>query len=269
MDGRETLPQGTDVNRASVARVYDALLGGTQNFQVDRDLAHTLEAVDPMVRAAARANRAFLARAVRFLLKAGVRQFLDLGSGIPTMGNVHEIAQAIAPTARVVYVDSDPVAAAHSKALLLGNPNAASLQADLREPAAILRAPVVRDLIDFDEPVAVLLVTILHFIPEAADPVGITSTLRDALPVGGYLAISHLTHERNEQSVLPMAKAVSKAAVEVVPRSRAQILRFFKGFTLVDPGLVYLPLWRPEPGEEVPEHPERYLGLAGVGAKRG
>lgn len=275
MDSPRVMP-GVDQGKASVARVYDVLLGGTHNYQVDRELARTLEAVDPTTRATTRANRAFLGRTVRFLLKAGVRQFLDVGSGIPTMGNVHEAAQTLAPDARVVYVDADPSAVAHGGALLADNANAAIVRGDLREPDQLLSAPAVRDLIDFEQPVAILLLAILHFIPDAADPRKITEILREALPVHGYLAISHAVRldDASEgprpatQAAAPLV-ADSAAPTEVTPRTVPEIMSFFHGFPLVDPGLAPLPLWRPEPDEERPPRPERFQTLGGVGRKRG
>lgn len=176
------LPRGVDPGKASVARMYDAMLGGEHNFAIDREAVAAFTAIDPQVRTLARANRAFLQRAVRFLVDAGVRQFIDLGSGIPTQGNVHEVAQSAAPGSRVVYVDNDPVAVAHSEALLDGNPDATIVAADIRRPADVLSAPQVRDLIDFEQPVAVLMITILHFITAEEDPGGIVAAFRDALP---------------------------------------------------------------------------------------
>lgn len=175
--------------------MYDAMLGGQRNFSIDREALAALTAIDPQVRNLARANRAFLGRAVRFLVDAGVRQFIDLGSGIPTQGNVHDVAQAAGPDSRVVYVDNDPVAVAHSAALLADNPNADILDADIRRPADILSSPQVRKLIDFDRPVAVLMITILHFVTSDEDPAGIVTAFRDALPDEGWLALSHATNK--------------------------------------------------------------------------
>lgn len=182
MADNDGLPQGIDPDKASVARMYDAMLGGQHNFPIDREALAAFTAIDPQVRTLARANRAFLGRAVRFLVEAGIRQFIDLGSGIPTQGNVHEVAQAASPDARVVYVDSDPVAVAHSTALLADNPGADIVDADIRRPADILSSPQVRKLIDFEQPVAVLMITILHFITPEENPAGIVAAFRDALP---------------------------------------------------------------------------------------
>ena len=175
------------------ARIYDYLLGGKDNFPADRQVAEQLLAIAPVARDVVEDNRAFLRRAVRVLTReAGIRQFIDLGSGLPTQGNVHEIAQAIAPDARVVYVDNDAMVVTHSRALLAGN-NTVAIQADLREPDRILGHPEVRELIDFHQPIALLLMAILHFIPDDEDPLGIVARFRDALPTGSYLAISHGT----------------------------------------------------------------------------
>ena len=173
------VPPGIDTSKANIARVYDYWLGGSHNFRADQDAARTLIAVEPNTRAIIRANRAFLGRAVRFLAgEAGIRQFLDIGSGIPTEQNVHQVAQDAAPGSRVVYVDNDEVAVAHSRLLLEENPDATVIQADLREPAKILADPETQLLIDFTQPVALLLVAVLHFVPDAAGPARILATLR-------------------------------------------------------------------------------------------
>jgi S-adenosyl methyltransferase len=194
-DDLSWVPPGIDTRRANVARVYDYWLGGSHNFLADQDAARATAAVQPSVRTNARANRAFLGRAVRFLAANGIRQFLDVGSGIPTEGNVHEIAQRTDPAARIVYADVDPVAVAHSSAILAGNPSAAVIEADLREPQKILASDTVRDVIDFARPVGLLLVAVLHFLTDAQDPWQIVATLRDALAPGSYLC----TLSRNQR----------------------------------------------------------------------
>ncbi|HEY1318845.1 MAG TPA: SAM-dependent methyltransferase, partial [Streptosporangiaceae bacterium] len=180
------VPPGVDTKRANVARVYDYWLGGTHNFLADQDVARAIAAIEPNVRVFARANRAFLGRAVRFLAAAGIHQFLDIGSGIPTEGNVHEVAQQAAPGARVVYADIDPVAIAHSKAILAGNEDATIIDGDLREPGKVLAHESTQRMLDFSQPVALLLMNVLHFISDAEDPRGIVARLRDALPSGSY-----------------------------------------------------------------------------------
>jgi hypothetical protein len=262
------VPPGVDTRRANVARVYDYLLGGNHHFLADQDLGRSLAAVDPNVRAIARANRDFLGRAVRFLSGAGIRQFLDIGSGIPTQGNVHEAARAADPAARVVYADVDPVAVAHSQVILADSPAAAVIEADLREPAAILAHPATRQLIDFTQPAGLLLVSVLPFLADAEDPWQIVAALRDAVAPGSYLAICHATSE-GQPSVTQAMDKVYRGSVQAggTIRSRADILRFFDGFELVEPGLVNVPLWRPGSPADVPADPERFWVLAGVGLK--
>jgi SAM-dependent methyltransferase len=266
MDGEPGwVPPEVDVKRANIARVYDYLLGGSHNFLADQDLGRSLAATDPSVRAIARANRDFLGRAVRFLTQAGVRQFLDIGSGIPTEGNVHEVAQQASPGSRVVYVDIDPVAVAHSKALLAGNENTAIINADLRHPEKILAHADTRRLIDFSQPTGLLLVSVLPFI---SDPWRIVITLRDTLAPGSYLVIAHAT-DASTPMVAQAAEKVynSRVSAQAYMRSREEILRFFDGFEFTDPGLVYIPLWRPDSAADVPGDPGKFWVLAGVGRK--
>jgi len=259
---------GVDTQRANVARVYDYWLGGSHNFLADQDLGRAIAAVEPNVRAIARANRAFVGRAVRYLAAAGVRQFLDIGSGIPTQRNVHEVAQQADPAARVAYVDTDPVVIAHSKAILAGNENATIIDADLRDPEKILGHPAAQRLIDFGQPVGLLVVAILHFIGDAEDPWRLVATLRDALAPGSYLVLSHATDE-SKPTVAQAAEKVynSSVATHVQLRSQAEIRRFFDGLDLVDPGLVYIPMWRPDSPADVPSDPAQFWGLVGVGRK--
>jgi S-adenosyl methyltransferase len=256
------------------ARIYDYLLGGKDNYPADREVAEQVVAVAPVTREVVRDNRAFLRRAVGFLTEeAGVRQFIDLGSGLPTHGNVHEIAQAIAPDARVVYVDNDAMVVTHSRALLADD-NTITVQADLREPDAILGHPEVRKLIDFDRPVALLLLAILHFVPDDQDPHGIVARFRDLLPAGSYLALSHSTRDvpvRPDMTPAEMTEMGTKVqrlyqmtTTLIVPRTRTQVERFFDGFDLVDPGLVEIQRWRPDRQSSL--LPGGFYG--GVGRKR-
>ncbi|WP_329530028.1 SAM-dependent methyltransferase [Streptomyces sp. NBC_01450] len=269
MADNEGLPQGIDPDKASVARMYDAMLGGQHNSPIDREALAAFTAIDPQVRTLARANRAFLGRAVRFLIEAGVRQFIDLGSGIPTQGNVHEVAQAVCPEARVVYVDSDPVAVAHSTALLADNPGADIVDADIRRPADILSSPQVGKLIDFEQPVAVLMITILHFVTPEENPAGIVAAFRDALPEGSWLALTHATNQDRPDTAAAVGQLYrSKATSPVTARSRSEIRDLFDGFDLVEPGLVHVPLWRPDPDDHIPDNPSEYWVYAGVGRKR-
>jgi SAM-dependent methyltransferase len=262
------VPPGVDTRRANVARVYDYWLGGSHNFLADQDVARAIAAVTPTAPLIGRANRAFLSRAVRFLAGAGVSQFLDIGSGLPTQGNVHEIAQQASPGARVVYADLDPVVVAHSKAILAGNASAAIIDADLREPAKILGHEETRRLIDTSQPAGLLLVAVLHFIPDAEDPWQIVATLRDALAPGSYLVLCHGTDEGKPDVARAVSKVYNRSvATPLNLRPRAEILRFFDGFELVDPGLVFIPEWRPESPGDVPSDPGQYGNLVGVARK--
>jgi SAM-dependent methyltransferase len=264
------VPPGFDTTRANPARVYDYLLGGSHNFLADQDAARAILAVEPNTRPGVRANRAFLGRAVRFLAAQGIRQFLDIGSGIPTEGNVHEIAQRAILGARVAYVDIDPMAVAHGLAMLEGNADAVSTEADLREPGQLLADHDVRRLVDLARPAGLLLGMVLHFISDAEDPWRIVATLRDALAPGSYLVLAHLTNE-SRPTVAQAAETVYNRSVSthIHMRSRADILRFFDGFDLVDPGLVYLPEWRPDSPADVPADPSQFWCLVGVGRRPG
>jgi hypothetical protein len=238
------------------ARIYDWFLGGKDNFPADREVAEQLLAIAPVAREVVEDNRAFLRRAVEVLTgEAGIHQFIDLGSGLPTQGNVHEIAQAAAPQARVVYVDNDPMVVAHSRALLAGD-NTVAIEGDLRRPDQVLGHPEVRELIDFGRPVALLLLAILHFLPDDEDPFGIVARYRDALPAGSHLAISHGTRDIPERPDLsPEEMADMGAKVEqlyqlttasLVTRTRAEVERFFDGLELLEPGVVEIQRWRPD-----------------------
>ncbi|HYN93923.1 MAG TPA: SAM-dependent methyltransferase [Pilimelia sp.] len=266
MDLPTWAPEGIDVNRPSAARVYDYILGGAHNFAVDRALGDELIRTSPDVAETMRSNRVFLRRGVRFLAAAGVRQFLDIGSGVPTVGNVHEVAQEAAPDATVVYVDVDPVAVAHSEAILADNDRAGVIGADLREPDRILHQARESGLIDLDRPVAVLLAGVVHFIADADDPAGLVRKLVGALPAGSYLLLSHTTFDGQPPEVLEAQGLAARTATELFPRPHAEVLSYFDGLQLVEPGLVYIPLWRPDPGEHV-ANPERISAYAGVGRK--
>jgi hypothetical protein len=260
------VPPGLDTSKANTARVYDYWVGGNHNFQADRDLARTLIALDPNIRATMRANRAFLGRVVRFLAgQAGIRQFLDIGSGIPTENNVHQVAQEVAPGSRVVYVDNDDVAVAHSRLILTGNPDATVIQADLREPAKILADPETQLTLDFTQPVALFLVAVLHFIPDDGQAEDIVATLRDALAPGSYLVICHACRDQQPSLTTSFATVYnSRVTAQLAVRTRDQIARLCDGFTLVEPGLVWIPQWRPESPADIPEDPSKYWALVGV-----
>ncbi|MFJ8618526.1 SAM-dependent methyltransferase [Streptomyces clavifer] len=264
-------PQGIDISVPSVSRMYDFYLGGSHNFEVDREAARKAMEFMPGLPKIMQANRAFMRRAVRHATASGINQFLDIGSGIPTFGNVHEVAQADAPEARIAYVDHDPVAVAHSQAVLEGNERAVVAAADLRKPAEILENPEVRALIDLDRPVALLLVAVLHFIEDTDDPYGAVAALHEALAPGSLLILTHASYEG-----IPLSQEEAGGTVGVyrtirnplIMRSREEISRFFTGFDLVEPGLVSMPDWRPEsPGSQTQEDPFAFSGFAGVGRK--
>jgi SAM-dependent methyltransferase len=263
----EWAPAGLDVTRPSAARIFDYFLGGAHNFESDRQLADQITRMTPNVAETARANRHFLRRAVTFLVDAGIRQFLDIGSGIPTAGNVHEVAGELSADTRVVYVDLDPVAVVQSLQLLGGAPNATALCLDLRDPRKILVEAEATGLIDLSEPVAVLLAGIVHFISDADGPGAIVAQLRDALVPGSYLLISHATLDGQPPELLEAQRLSGRTATELTLRTRADIAAYFGSFEVVEPGLVFIGQWRPEPADEADPHPERLAGYAGVGRK--
>jgi S-adenosyl methyltransferase len=262
----QELTVGFDLQRPSQARIYDYLLGGSHNFAVDRAAARQLIAMVPDVVLVAQANRAFLRRAVQFLIGTGIRQFLDVGSGVPTSRNVHEIAQGAAPESRVVYVDIDPVAVADGQRILAGNERATVIREDMRRPEHILGHPEVRGLIDFTQPVAILLVSVLHFVADPDVPAAILATLRDAVPSGSYLALSHVTADAQPEAAAKVAGTNEHAATFAMARTAAEVERFCAGFDLVEPGLVPVERWRPECPEDL-DGRELLCMHAGVGRK--
>ena len=261
------IPPGTDTAKANTARVYDWWLGGDHNFRADQDAARALISVEPKIRVMAHTNRDFLGRAVRYMAnEAGIRQFLDIGSGIPTGQNVHEVAQQAAPGSRVVYVDNDAIAVGHSKLILDGDPDATVIHADLRDPAVILDHPETRRLIDFTQPVGLLLAAVLHLVPDDDRPGEIVAALRAALAPGSYLVISHSCSDtRPEVTAAFQAVYNSRIAAQAVIRTDEEITRFFDGFTLVEPGLVWASEWRPDSPDDIPDEPAQYWMKAGVG----
>ncbi|PZG21815.1 hypothetical protein C1I95_06640 [Micromonospora craterilacus] len=258
---------------ATAARIYDYHLGGTHNFPADREAAKAMAQMFPLAPVLARTNRAFLRRAVRHLTEAGVRQFLDIGSGIPTEGNVHEIAQRSAPDARVVYVDIDTVAVSESLDILDGNDRATAIRGDLREPQAILAHPQVRALLDLDRPVGLLLGAVLHFVPDDELAYDVVGQLRAALAPGSYLVASHASADGGDvdQDDVETAQGLYRrnTATPFHLRTRRQFEQFFAGLDLVEPGVVWLPQWRPTPEDpaDFADDPARSSGLVAVGRK--
>ncbi|MFG2001855.1 SAM-dependent methyltransferase [Spirillospora sp. NPDC048911] len=260
---------GVNVQVPNVARIYDYLLGGKDNYAADRDAAEKLLAVAPETAGTVRENRAFLRRAVRRLAAAGVRQFVDIGAGLPTQANVHEVAREITPDARVVYVDNDPVVVAHGRALLMGSPQVTVLEGDLRQPAEIFGEPALRAVIDLDEPVAVLLLAVLHFVTDDEDPAAIVRRIRDLLAPGSALILSHVTSEGNRAEAASTAKNVyDRSTASIALRPRTEILSFFEGFELEEPGLVYAPEWHADGEAAFVRSPEASFLFAGVGRLR-
>lgn len=245
-------PYDLDPQRPNPARMYDYFLGGFHNFQADRDAAEAAEAAFPGVRASARANRDFLRRAVRLLVKAGIDQFLDLGSGVPTVGNVHEIAQEANPDARVVYVDAEPVAVAASRRLLAGNPRAAIVHADIRDVGAVLNDEQVRELLDLERPLGLMLASVLPYIPDAADPDALVAAYRRALAPGSYLLITHGSVDDFEAPETDEVYRVYNATSSpITSRRRERIAAWFDGLELLEPGVVVVTEWHPDPGDEL------------------
>ncbi|SUE30379.1 S-adenosyl methyltransferase [Nocardia farcinica] len=268
MDRPSWAPEGVDMNQASPARMYDALLGGSHNFEVDRMAAEMGKRLVPDLPRLALSNRAFLRRAVRFLVDAGITQFVDIGSGIPTVGNVHEVAQSLDPRVRVLYIDIDPVAVAHARSILRDNDNADAVEADLRKPEDLLARVRESGLIDLDRPVGLLLIAVLHLLADDDRPTERVAALRNAVVPGSYVAISHLTSElRPDDAAALGASAADSSKVGIHFRPAAAIAGMFDGWALVEPGVVELPLWRPESDRDRHEAPGRSLGLAGVGRK--
>ena len=261
------VPTSVDLEKPSAARLYDYLLGGNHNFAVDRAFAEKLMKMQPEAKRVAVNNRAFMRRAVIYLMEQGIRQFLDLGSGIPTVGNVHEIALETDPSARVVYVDIEHVAVAHSQLLLEGSENAVMVHADVTKPGLVLHDEQTRRLIDFDQPVGLLAVTIGHYILDEQDPYGVFGAYRDALAPGSYLAVTHFTDDFDVFDGDKLSNEMKQSQNNVRARSRDEVLRLFGDFELVEPGLVTTSQWRPERadgGEDIVAQDGLY---AGVGRK--
>jgi hypothetical protein len=259
------VPTSVDLEKPSSARAYDFVLGGNHNFAVDREFVRQIQAVYPESKYFAIMNRAYLRRVVLYLIEQGIRQFLDLGSGIPTVGNVHEIAQAADPSARVVYVDIEHVAVAHSQLLLQDNDNAVMVHADITQPGLVLNDSATREILDFNQPIAILGITIGHYVLEAANSV--FAAYRDAVVPGSYLALSHLTDDFVDMNEI--TTGMSQTQNSVKPRTKAEILEFFGDWELVEPGLVTTSQWRPDRDNDPRGIAEQRDGLyAGVALKR-
>jgi S-adenosyl methyltransferase len=248
--GPEAAVPEIDTSKPHPARMYDYYLGGKNHFAADRETAEKGLAGWQSGRVAARENRAFLGRAVRFLTEeVGIRQFLDIGTGLPTTDNVHEVAQAVAPSARVVYADNDPLVLAHARALLTSSAEGrtAYIHADLRDPQSILTNSVVREVLDFSQPIALMLVAVLHFVPDEFDPAQVLATLTGALPSGSYLVASHITGEHDPVGPATGARAYQAAGLPAQLRDGDEFARLaFSGLDLVPPGTVLVSEWRPE-----------------------
>ena len=261
---QERVPE-LDIRHAHPARIYNYWLGGKDNFAADREAAEQAIAANPGIVSDVRANREFLIRVVRYLAaERGVRQFLDIGTGLPTASNTHQVAQAVAPDARIVYVDNDPVVLLHAQALLSSTPQGACdyAEADLRDTAGIIRA--ASQTLDFGAPVALMLLIILHLIPDADDPYGIVAELVRALPAGGYLVLAHPASDIRAAQMAEMTKRVNErmSGPRATMRDRAAITRFFDGLELLEPGVVQPQQWRPEPGIHGPSQVTAWCGVA-------
>jgi hypothetical protein len=259
-------PIGVNVDIPSAARIYDYALGGAHNFAADRAAADALFRALPEAPLVARSNRAFLQRAVRYLCEQGITQFLDLGSGIPTVGNVHEIAQHLNPETRVVYVDNEPIAVEHTIELLADLPYAEIVQADMRDPDAVLKDPMTRRMIDFDRPVAVMMVAVLHYVSADDDVAQIVGRYRDALPPGSFVVVSHTTEDPRPEVAAAIKAVFDATATPVTHRSREEVAALFEGLELVEPGVVWTPQWRPaDDAEPLYANPEWSATFAAVG----
>ncbi|MET7327250.1 SAM-dependent methyltransferase [Nonomuraea sp. NPDC005650] len=244
MSELERVPPGVDPTVPSSARVYDYLLGGKDHVAIDRAVAEKLLAVAPDTRLVARANRRFQIEAVRHLAEQGLRQFLDLGTGIPTSPSIHETARSVSPACRVVYVDYDPVVRLHAQVLLADSPGVASIQADLRRPYDVLADPSVTGLIDFDQPVCVLMVGVLHYVMDEEDPSGIVAAFRKRMVPGSCLVATHGMAESAPEAIAQLMMATAGTPAQAQFRTRDEVLRLFDGFELIGPGLVPVQDWR-------------------------
>ncbi len=259
-------PPEVDLETPNAARIYDYSLGGTHNFPADRAAAEELFRIYPDARLVGRSNRAFLRRAVRYCIDQGIRQFLDLGSGIPTVGNVHEIAHQVDPEIRVVYVDNEPVAVALTQHLLKEVPNATVVQADIRDVDAVLGAPQTQ-LLDFTQPIALMMVAVLHYVSYEEDAPGLVARYTSKLAPGSFLVISHTTGD-DQPEAEEIRQLFAKTSTPVTHRTRAEVTALFDGLELVEPGVVWTPEWHPDDSDPLREDPKRSATYAGVARKR-
>lgn len=239
-------PMRTDI--AHSARIYDYFIGGKDNFRADREAAEQVLLLRPSLALAAQANRRFMTRAVRFAASQGLKQFIDIGTGIPTSPNTHEIAQSVDPEARIVYVDNDPMVLVHARALLVSAPEGrtAYIDADMRKPSTILEDSTLRQILDLDQPVCLMLVAVLHFVADAEDPYGLIAKLLNACPSGSMLILSHGTEDHSDEAGARALSAYRASGVNLHLRPHAEVLRFFDGLTLAEPGLQLVNQWRPD-----------------------
>lgn len=262
-------PPDIQLDRPSVARIYDYMLGGYHNFEVDRKAYEWFADIFPDLSLTARINRAFLRRAATFVARQGIDQFIDLGSGIPTVGNVHEIMREINPQTRGVYVDIEPVAIAHAEMLLANEPGVGAILADVRRPRDILEHPVTRALIDFSRPVGLFAVALLHYITDDAEAERVIQTFKDAVPSGSYMVAGVWTYDDAPRAVMEKYAEMTKTLpTPGAPRPREKVLNYFEGFDFVEPGLVHSPAWRPDgPDDPAFDEPGRSVTWVGVARK--
>ncbi len=261
------VPEEVLLDRPNVARLWEYFLGGGHNFAIDREAAERVIGLYPDLPLVAQVTRAFLGRVVRYLLSQGIDQFLDVGAGIPTASSVHEIAQRQSESARVVYVDNDPVAVAHSQAILRGTDNALAIQADARNPEEIVSHPEAQRILDWSRPIGILAIAMLHFVPEDDEALRIVRVLRDATVSGSYLAITHAAYDSVEQGAVGEVERVyDRTSAPFHFRSESGIRRLFENYEVIEPGVVYVPLWRPETQEDLLlDQPARTSAYAGLG----
>lgn len=267
--GYVQLPSGVSLDRPSAARIYDYMLGGYHNFEIDRQVADKFTALLPDFSLTARVNRAFLRRAASFVAQQGIDQFLDLGSGIPTVGNVHEIVRRYQPDARTVYVNIEPVAIAHAEMLLQDDPGTIAILADVRRPVDVLDHPQVRALIDFSRPVGLFAVALLHYILDDDEAQGVIDAFKNALPSGSYVTIGVWTYDDAPREIMEKYAEMTRVLTTPgAPRPREKVLRYFRGLDLLEPGLVHAPRWRPDgPDDLLIDEPGRSVTWVGVARK--